>query len=185
MFKNLNLSMSKNETNSQAPNSSQPQLPLQSSPENAASSEAPYSTDDAPDHFDALLAAPPVAATAAPLPSSAIDKDGFHKMFVGGFTVFSIVTHLRSLKVEAEDGTARAASDAIYDTIQDVPALHFLLEPQGKWMGRVACIAAFAVPMALNVRAELAARQQVPANDKKQEKTIVPDFDMSGKNERP
>lgn len=106
-----------------------------------------------------------------------LDKESFHGLFIGVFTVAEIATRLTSLHVEASDDKARAASDAIYETIYDIPALHFMLQPSGKWLGRIACIGMFVAPMSLNVSAELAARGGSKKPSSRGE-LIVPDFDM-------
>lgn len=165
--------------------------PKQSQPEQADVSQV-SSTDAAPDHFDDLLQGPSAPSGGGTvLPSNMLDKESFHKVFVGVFNVASVLTHLQSLKVANDDGNGRAASDALYETILDIPALHFLLEPQGKWAGRIMCIGMFAVPMAINVQAELAARTATRGGSSSggggdsNGGVIIPDFDMSGKGDRP
>lgn len=164
------------------PISSQP--PSQSLPQQSEADSQPSSTD-APEHFDALFDNPEIQAGPMPGETPApgiLGKDEFFLVFIGGFKVAAIVTHLKSVEVNQDDRTARAACDAIYDTVNEIPALRFLLEPQGKWMGRVMAIGMFAVPMALNVQAELSARapkkpaQPGPA----QGEVHIPDFDMTG-----
>lgn len=181
----------------QAADQNPPQIPDQPSTPSQAPEQADASpvssTESGPDHFDDLLEGP--AGPSGPsgggtvLPPNVLDKDAFHRLFVGVFSVASVLTHLQSLKVSNDDGSARAASDALYETILDIPALHFLLEPQGKWAGRVMCIGMFAVPMAINVQAELAARSRIRTPEggggSSQQGVVIPDFDMSGKGERP
>lgn len=170
-----------------------PNLPPQPQPSSSPQSDQDFQpssiAEDVPQHFDDLIDAAPSGGggdNGGSIPSTMLDKDAFHKMFVGIFGVASVLTHLQSLKVSGEDANARAASDALYETIVDIPALHFLLEPQGKWAGRVMCIGMFAVPMALNVQAELAARGRTSRAAPEQDSgVIVPDFDMTGKSERP
>ncbi len=173
---------------------SNPQLPPPSSSPSEAESQAGSIASDEPSHFDDLIAEPIPAGSGGGdggQVTPMLGKDEFFKLFVGGFTVAGALTQLKSLKVEETDEKARAASDALYETISDIPALHFLLEPQGKWMGRVVCIGMFVVPMSLNVRNELAARASVKPKQAGPGKTatagtiIVPNPDMSGKNERP
>lgn len=173
---------------SEPTNLQEPQLNLNPSQNPPLQSEADFqpSSTDAPDHFDVLFDGPEIPGggnpPGEPPGPGILGKDEFFLVFIGGFKVAAIVTHLKSVEVNQDDRTARAACDAIYDTVNEIPALRFLLEPQGKWMGRVMAIGMFAVPMALNVQAELSARapkkpaQPGPA----QGEVHIPDFDMTG-----
>jgi len=87
-----------------------------------------------------------------------IGADEFHILFCVGFSTASHLTKLKSLHVEREDESARACTQALYDTIIDVPALHFMLQPQNKWFERAIAIGMFTVPMALAVKDELSAK---------------------------
>lgn len=129
---------------------------LSQSPEATQSADlgSPSSSGE-PTHFDDLIDEnAPIEASGAGI----LSKDDFFRIFCGSFQAASLMTGLKSLSVSDSDGKAVAASGAIYDTIQDVPALRFLLSPQGKWFQRVILIGSFAVPMAQAVGAELAAR---------------------------
>lgn len=158
-------------------------LPLQ----NEAPEASQAGSTIEPDHFDDLIDAAPGAGGGGidtPAPPGRLDKENFHKLFIGVFKVCSLGTGLKSLHVEASDDTAHAASDALYETILDIPMLHFLLEPQGKWMGRAVCIGMFVVPMTMNVQAEIAARTAKPSRPGNDGAVTIPDFDMSGKTTR-
>lgn len=87
-----------------------------------------------------------------------IDKAGFTTLFFGGFRAAHLMTGLNSLHVPEGDKGATAAAEALHDTIMDVPALHFLLQPQGKWLTRVFVIGSFVVPLSLATARELKAR---------------------------
>lgn len=108
-------------------------------------------------HIDALIGDTP-EPVAAP-PAGALDQEQFHAVFCAGFSAASLITGIKSLHVDEADGKARAATGALYETIQDIPALHFLLEPQGKWLGRAVAIGTFAIPMARGVAVELQERR--------------------------
>lgn len=112
--------------------------------------------------------------------SNMIDKEGFHELFCGGFNVAHHMSGLKSLAVDKSDGKSIAASGALYDTIQDIPMLHFLLMPQGKWMERAVAIGMFTIPMAQNVAAELAQRHaeqpQSTENDMPQQEDVMSQF---------
>jgi hypothetical protein len=81
---------------------------------------------------------------------------------------FSLGGHLAGLSTllrAPADPTFPPASRALYDTIRDVPALHFLIKPGGVWIQRAATIGLFAVPVAIGVGQELRARRARPVND--------------------
>ncbi|MEO0961108.1 MAG: hypothetical protein AAFY01_01670 [Pseudomonadota bacterium] len=109
--------------------------------------------------------------------AAAIDKNSFFEIFRGLWAVPNVAIGmmgeppLKSLEVDPADPAARSASDALYETIEDVPALHFLLRPESQWMQRVVVIGAFTVPRVMGARTEYVARQiqkqqqQQPAAD--------------------
>lgn len=120
-----------------------------------------------------------------------LDKNAFHSLFCGGLSAAGHMTGFQSLMVDENDGKAIACTQAIHDTIMDIPALHFILMPQNKWFERIIAIGVFTVPMAIGVKTELMARAEMqadhsidPNNAEAQQKADIPDFDMSGKNER-
>ncbi|WP_428481902.1 hypothetical protein [Pyruvatibacter mobilis] len=98
-----------------------------------------------------------------------LDKASFFELFRGLWAVPNLAmgmmgeAPLRSLDVDASDPAARAASDALYDTIQDTPALHWLLRPESEWLQRVVVIGAFAGPRVIGARNEWTARQAAKA----------------------
>ena len=138
--------------------------PYQSEPQ---ASEMPYDgslPSDLPDHFDELIGEAEISLGIKPAPSHAmLSADDFHKVFVGGFNFSHHISGLKSLKVDGNHDAARDASKAIYDTIIDVPMLHFILKPGGKWMERGFAVAAFTFPMAQALNAELAAKRHTPS----------------------
>lgn len=77
---------------------------------------------------------------------------------MGGFKFAHHLSGFKSLDVP-DDGAARGASQAIYETILDVPALHFMLSPGGKWWGRAAAIGIFTLPIAMGVKTEILQRK--------------------------
>jgi hypothetical protein len=90
-----------------------------------------------------------------------LKPDEFHKMFCFAFNMGSTISGLQSLAVDDKDGAALACSSSLYEMCLEIPALHFLVSPQGKWGTRIIGIGAFAVPMALAVAKE--ARERQPA----------------------
>ena len=77
--------------------------------------------------------------------SHMISADDFYKMFGGGFTFFGHMTKVEPFKMVENMPSSRPASDALYETILDIPALHFLLNPMrhSKWIGRAFVIGVF------------------------------------------
>lgn len=162
-----------------------PQSPVPH-PQQGSAGDSPAGLSE-PDHFDELLGGSDFVDGGAgggdALPPGMLGKDEFYQIFVTGFKVASIATHLKSVEVNPQDQGARAASDAIYETVSEIPALRFLLQPQGKVFGRIVTIGMFVVPMAMNVQAEIAARavaKKPNAAPQTSKAVVVPDFDMSG-----
>lgn len=124
-----------------------------------------------PDHLEGLTIAEPAGAAGDNPVSLAgapqvFTKDQFFQNFVGVHALAGTLTKLQSLAIaDKEKDTARAASDAIYDIAADTPWLRFLIEPSNIWLQRAMAIGAFAVPKAMAVRIELAARR--PAKGQK------------------
>ncbi len=128
--------------------------------EDQATSET-YSTD-APDHFDDLIddeIEHERAQEIEQLSSEMLECDAFHQVFCTGFTTASYLTGLKSLAVDKNSGEAKACTQALYDTIRDIPALHFLLMPQSVWLERAIAIGSLTVPMAIGVSNEIKAKK--------------------------
>jgi hypothetical protein len=101
------------------------------------------------------------SGTEGPEPSTAVlDADAFYQVFRGMVALPNVLIGLQgepplqALQVDEGNPSARAASDALYETIQDVPALHWLLAPESVWLKRALTIGAFVVPTAMAARAE-------------------------------
>jgi hypothetical protein len=91
-----------------------------------------------------------------------VTVEQFHSTFCNSFALAHAITQLQSLAIVPGDPVTREATAAIYDSIADVPALHFLLRPGGKWAQRAMAIGTFAVPIGLGVSVELQARRAAP-----------------------
>lgn len=122
----------------------------------AAGLEAP-----GPGDGSQAAASPGDSATPAPIGGDAIPFDAWFALMHGAFGLAAELAKLKSLAFDKASPTAAPAFQALYDTAAETPALRFLIAPQGKWFGRAAAVAAFALPMAQGVRAELAARRGV------------------------
>lgn len=78
-------------------------------------------------------------------------------LFVKGLSGVSMLTGIDSLRLPNGHVDIRAAedcADAIYGTILDVPALHFLLHPGNKWMERAFVVTMFSMGMVKAIEAE-------------------------------
>lgn len=181
----------------------QAQNPINEKPETVSS---PVSSTDAPPEWASDLGVergtPEQAeaeAQGVQYASEFLDKESWHKVFCAGFCAASSMTGFQSLHVDETDGRAIGCTDALYETFLEIPALHFLLKPPGKWAARAFAIGAFTLPMAKGVQMEIAERRAVQeAREKEAEgyapkeqeeqavskqKFVVPDFDRTGKNE--
>ena len=76
-----------------------------------------------------------------------------------GFPVMGMLTGLQSLQGAAERHGAIEAMGALYDTFEEIPSLHWMLQAEGKWIGRLVTIGSFAFPLVGEVRAEIAQRR--------------------------
>jgi hypothetical protein len=114
---------------------------------------------------------PPEPEPAAPV---VLDRDQFWELFRGCFAMSSSLAAvvpiggkrapIASLAIAPEEEpAARAASDALYDTAEEVPSLRWLIEPGNVWVQRAVVCLAFAAPKAAAVSAELQARRAAPA----------------------
>lgn len=99
--------------------------------------------------------------------SNMLKPEDFHALFCVGFGTASHITGLKSLSVDKADGGAVACTRALYDTIQDIPMLHFMLMPHGKWLERAVAIGAFTIPMAGAVGQEIKERQAAKQEEPK------------------
>lgn len=99
-----------------------------------------------------------------------IGKDQFFGMFRAIFQAPNAYILLKggeplvSLEIDPKDPQARAASDAIYDILWEIPALRWILELEGEWTKRLSAIGLFLVGRFLLIRAELMARQKIAAS---------------------
>lgn len=150
--------------------------------ENLSLNESPPPSsqpDTPPTHFDSLIhdtSQDKIDTAIGESGSIKIGKEEFYKMFLFCFTAGHNVTKLNSLIVKESDGGALNCSNALYETIDEIPALHFILNPSGKWGARIISIVLFALPMAQNVRAEIAARQKQPDSKPQNNEAVPIDF---------
>lgn len=144
------------------------------------------------DHFDALLsgggddlAGESGGALAVSGDNGAmIGKDDFHRLFVGGFDAAGEMSGIKAMKVTESDKRAKAASDSLYDTINDIPMLRPLLNPSNKWYGRAFNIGFFFWCMSRAVSEEIQQRQaeqQQAQTGESKAGVDIPRYNLNGK----
>lgn len=124
------------------------------------------SPNSGPAHIDAILEANlgQDFGAGAPVVAPKITKEQFVQSFTGAFRGAHKLTGLKSLDIPPQDEPgAQACAEAMYESILDIPMLHWILDPSGKWMGRAMAIGFFVVPMAGSVSRELAERRRPAA----------------------
>jgi hypothetical protein len=99
------------------------------------------------------------AIDAAAAAAGLFDRETFFAAFVQGQTIAGTFLGLQTLIQAPKSDGARPAADAIYDSLVETPALHFLLKPGNKWIGRAVVIGAYAGPVVIGCKAELAAKR--------------------------
>ncbi|PLW75404.1 hypothetical protein [Cohaesibacter celericrescens] len=100
-------------------------------------------------------------------PAGVLTKDQFYMAFASVFDFSGLMLQLQSLPIQAhEQGSARAASDAIYEVAEKSPWLSFLIEPSNEWVQRALVVGTFAFGKAMAVSGELNARNKNTAKNK-------------------
>lgn len=99
------------------------------------------------------------AIDAAAAEAGLFDRETFFGAFVQGQVLAGTFLGLQTLVEAPKSDAARPAADAIYDSLVETPALHFLLKPGNKWIGRAVVIGAYAGPVVVGCKAELAAKR--------------------------
>ncbi|WOI51966.1 hypothetical protein [Parvularcula sp. LCG005] len=113
----------------------------------------------------------------ATMKDSFMGKEAFFMMFCAAFALPNqVAAGLRMARVNTgplplaslpiaphEQEAAQGASDALYDTIVAIPALHFIIQPGGEWMPRIIAIATFGGLKLMAIKAELTARAHAAA----------------------
>jgi hypothetical protein len=97
-------------------------------------------------------------APGAPAAPARVTREQFAELLAAALGIAGAVTGLRSLPIaDAERPAFMPAAGAVYDTVVEIPALHWLLEPGNVYVQRALVVAAFVVPKARAVADELAA----------------------------
>lgn len=125
---------------------------------------------DLPDHFDDLIgdvSGSDVKTAQVVSGANIMTKDEYATFFRGGFKFARHMSGIKSLDITPQnEEAAKGAADAVYETIMDIPSLHWMLDKAlfGKWGERAFAIAAFSIPMAMAVKEELSQRGPAPQN---------------------
>lgn len=102
--------------------------------------------------------------------NSILGKEDWSKLIAQGFMFSGVVFKYETLKaVSYSDDVTKEAFHALYDTFYDMPRMHFVLRPFGKWATRAAMISAFALPLGAGLNGERKARKAEKAEPAKEQ----------------
>lgn len=108
----------------------------------------------------------------AEVSATMITKDQFRQSFIGLHGMAASFSGVQSLALpnsHVNEQTANEVADTIYETIMDVPMMHFILQPGNKWLGRAFVMAVYVQGMRGAIAAEMATRTPQKAQPKKQQ----------------
>ena len=91
-----------------------------------------------------------------------------------GFAGGAVFLQSQTLTVATDWPTFQPAAEKLYESIDDVPSLRFLLRPLGKWPERIVVILAFGLPLAAGLKAEAAERKRALAEKPAQTDSETP-----------
>ena len=110
-----------------------------------------------------------------------LSKDDFRKSFFGMHSAAAAFTGRKALALpnsHVNEDIGNEVSDAIFETIEDIPMLHFMLEPNNKWIGRAFVMVVYVQGMRNALAAEKGAinkqankQKQTQARDQKSHDT--------------
>lgn len=92
-----------------------------------------------------------------------LPREAFRAGFDMAFRFAGSLTGLKTLAQAPDRPDAAAAADCLYDCALETPWLRWLIEPSNIWLQRTVVLGAFAVPLALEARAELRERREAAA----------------------
>lgn len=124
-----------------------------------------------PSHFDDLINAQEEAEheqEREAITSTMLTQEDFRLLWVKAFSGASMLTGIKALRLpngHVDIDAAHAASDAIYETILDIPALHFMLHPSNKWIERAFVVGMFGMGMRAAVIEEAIQRRKEAQKD--------------------
>ena len=133
--------------------------------------------DAEPTHFDDLISdaeASEFEHEQAEVRSNMLTQEDFRTLWVKGFGGASMLTGIKALSLPNSHvgiEEAEMCADAIYETILDIPALHFMLNPSNKWLERAMVIGMFTMGMRNAVIQEAIERRNEQAGAQSKTKT--------------
>lgn len=116
--------------------------------------------NDEPSHFDDLIEDQDTVEQEqerAQISSKMLTQEQFQQSFFGLHGMAAMFTGLQSLALpnkHVNEMSATEVADALYETILDIPMLHFMLQPGNKWLGRAFVIGAYVRGMSMAVSEE-------------------------------
>lgn len=123
-------------------------------------------TNNEATHFDDLIAQhEEVQAQEAQsaITATMLTQEEFRESFIGLHGVASAFSGLQSIALpnnRIQQATANEIADTLYETILDIPMLHFILQPGNKWLGRGFMLIVYIQGMRGAVIEELRAKNQ-------------------------
>lgn len=122
-----------------------------------------YSTD----HFDALLGEDDeIIMDDHGNANGFLTKEQFHSAIIGSLKMSGLFMGIEFLadlekRIAADNRTGdyQAATEAIYDSCMDVPWLHWVIKPEGKWLPRIIAIYAAGDHLVKGVALEIAQKK--------------------------
>lgn len=117
-------------------------------------------------HFDHLIEETEQSeqeASKITFASTRLSQDQFRQSFVGLHNAGSAFTGIKAVALPngyINEATANEVADTLYETILDIPMLHFLLEPSNKWFGRAMVMTVYVAGMNNAIKSEIGEKQQ-------------------------
>jgi hypothetical protein len=98
----------------------------------------------------------------AAVSSTMLTQDQFRQSFIGLHGMAATFSGIQSIALpnsRIDGATANEVADMFYETILDVPMLHFMLQPGNKWLGRALVMTVYVQGMRGAVLAEIAEKR--------------------------
>ena len=126
--------------------------------------------EEATTHFDDLIEganSEEVAQEQAIINNSLVPRDEWCRGFIAIHGIGATFTGIQSIALpnsQINIATAQEVAETFYDMILEVPMLHFMLQPGGKWLGRIFVVGAYARGMSVAVGTEMRERREISEN---------------------
>lgn len=119
-----------------------------------------------------------------------LPKEEWCKLLAGAIKMGGHMSSFETLKaVDYANPEASEGLGAMYDTIEDIPSLHWLLKPFGKWAMRIIAISAFVLPLVKGCAGEIKQKKAIkaqgagqkinPTQQEQEEAFVVPVVNMN------